>query len=43
MDEHGRYPTGTWFQSPHLSTHHPFVEEETVIFVKTGHLPADEN
>jgi hypothetical protein len=22
-----------------LSTHHPFVEEDTVIFVKTGHLP----
>ncbi len=38
-DEHGTYPTGTWIQSPHLSTHHPFVEEETVIFVKTGHLP----
>jgi hypothetical protein len=38
-DEHGTYPQGTWIQSPHLSTHHPFVEEETVIFVKTGHLP----
>ncbi len=38
-DEHGVYPKGTWIQSPHLSTHHPFVEEETVIFVKTGHLP----
>jgi len=38
-DEHGTYPKGTWIQSPHLSTHHPFVEEETVIFVKTGHLP----
>ena len=40
-DEHGTYPKGTWIQSPHLSTHHPFVEEETVIFVKTGHLPED--
>ncbi|MBN4049516.1 cupin domain-containing protein [bacterium AH-315-N03] len=39
-DEHGTYPEGTWIQSPHLSAHHPFVEEETVIFVKTGHLPA---
>ena len=38
MDEHGVYPAGTWIQSPHLSSHHPFVEEETVIFVKTGHL-----
>lgn len=37
-DEHGRYPKGTWIQSPHLSQHHPFVTEETVIFVKTGHL-----
>ncbi len=42
-DEHGTYPKGTWIQSPHLSTHHPFVEEETVIFVKTGHLPTSLN
>lgn len=39
MDEHGVYPKGTWMQSPHLSSHHPFVEKETLIFVKTGHLP----
>lgn len=38
-DEHGRYPTGTWMRSPHMSQHHPFVEEETIIWVKTGHLP----
>ena len=38
-DEHGRYPAGTWIQSGHGSAHHPFVREETVIFVKTGHLP----
>ena len=38
-DEHGRYPKGTWLRSPHLSAHHPFVVEETVILVKTGHLP----
>lgn len=38
MDEHGEYPAGTWLRSPHLSSHHPFVVEETVIFVKTGHL-----
>ncbi|MFT7484203.1 MAG: hypothetical protein ACI9F9_000043 [Candidatus Paceibacteria bacterium] len=39
LDEHGRYPAGTWIQSPHLSQHHPYVIEETVILVKTGHLP----
>ncbi len=39
MDEHGEYPRGTWIQSPHLSSHHPFVEKETLIYVKTGHLP----
>lgn len=38
MDEHGRYPTGTWIRSPHLSTHFPFVEKDTIIMVKTGHL-----
>jgi len=37
-DEHGRYPTNTWIRSPHLSEHHPFVDQETVILVKTGHL-----
>ena len=37
-DEHGAYPAGTWIRSPHLSQHHPYVEEETVIWVKTGHL-----
>ena len=38
IDEHGSYPKGTWIRSPHLSEHYPRVEEETVIFVKTGHL-----
>ena len=38
-DEHGNYPAGSWLLSPHLSTHHPFVTEETTILVKTGHLP----
>jgi len=37
-DEHGQYPAGTWLRSPHMSQHHPFVEEETIIWVKTGHL-----
>jgi len=39
IDEHGRYPKGTWVRSPHLSEHFPFVEKDTVILVKTGHLP----
>jgi anti-sigma factor ChrR (cupin superfamily) len=38
IDEHSRYPVGTWIRSPHLSTHHPYVEKETIILVKTGHL-----
>jgi anti-sigma factor ChrR (cupin superfamily) len=38
IDEFSRYPAGTWIRSPHLSSHHPYVEEETIIFVKTGHL-----
>jgi len=38
IDEHGRYPKGTWIRSPHLSSHYPYVEEETLIYVKTGHL-----
>ncbi len=38
QDEHGRYPAGTWIRSPHFSEHAPFVEVDTVIWVKTGHL-----
>jgi len=38
MDEHGKYPKGFWLRSPHLSEHFPYVEEETIIWVKTGHL-----
>jgi len=38
IDEHGRYPAGTWLRNPHLSKHYPYVEEETVILVKVGHL-----
>ena len=40
-DEHGRYPELTWIRSPHMSEHHPFVEAETIILVKAGHLPID--
>ncbi len=39
MDEHGQYPALSWLRNPHMSQHHPFVEEETVILVKVGHLP----
>ncbi len=38
IDEHGRYPAGTWVRSPHMSSHHPFVELDTLIWVKVGHL-----
>lgn len=38
IDEYGRFPKGAWIRSPHLSEHFPYVEEETIIFVKTGHL-----
>ncbi len=37
-DQYGQYPKGTWIRSPHMSSHHPFVNEETIIWVKTGHL-----
>lgn len=37
-DEHGDYPQHTWLRSPHLSRHHPFVDQETLILVKVGHL-----
>lgn len=39
MDEHGSFEKGTWIRNHHLSSHHPYVREETIIFVKTGHLP----
>jgi len=38
IDEHGRYPAGTWIRSPHLSQHFPRVEIDTLIWVKVGHL-----
>ncbi len=40
-DEQGHYPAGTWLRSPHLSTHHPYAEEDTLIWVKVGHLPVE--
>jgi len=41
QDEQGEYPRHTWLRNPHMSVHHPFVKEETVILVKTGHLPKE--
>ena len=38
LDEYGRYPAGTWLRNPHNSEHCPYVEEETVIWIKTGHI-----
>jgi len=38
IDEYGIYPQGSWIRSPDRSDHNPYVEEETVIWVKTGHL-----
>lgn len=38
IDEHGHYPAGSWIRSPHMSAHNPWVEQETLIWVKTGHL-----
>lgn len=38
MDEYGCYPAGTWMRSPHNSEHCPYVEDETVIWIKTGGL-----
>ena len=40
IDEHGRYPAGSWIRSPHGSEHTPRVEKDTLLWVKTGHLPS---
>lgn len=38
MDEHGRYPAGSWIRSPHMSQHCPYVEQDTLLLMKAGHL-----
>ena len=38
IDEHGHYPAGTWIRSPHMSQHNPYVDQDTLIWVKVGHL-----
>ncbi len=37
-DEYGEYPAGTWLRNPHNSEHSRYVEEDTVIWSKTGHM-----
>lgn len=39
-DEFGAYPQGTWLRNPNNSRHTPFSQTGTLIYVKTGHLPA---
>ena len=42
-DEHDSYPAGSWLRSPHLSEHCPYTKDDgTLIFVKVGHLQANE-
>ncbi len=43
MDEWGCYPAGTWIRNPHGSEHCPYVQDETVTWVKTGHMPFETN
>ncbi len=43
MDEWGSYQPGTWIRNPHNSEHFPYVQDETVIWVKTGHMPPENN
>ncbi|KXF83288.1 cupin domain-containing protein [Enterovibrio coralii] len=38
-DEFGRYPAGTWIRNPHMFEYNPFAEEDTLLWVKVGHLP----
>ncbi len=40
IDELGHYPAGTWIRSPHQSQHNRYTEQDTLIWVKTGHLLA---
>ncbi len=38
-DEHGDYGAGTWVRQPHGSRHSPVALEDTLLWVKVGHLP----
>ena len=39
-DEDGRYPAGTWLRLPPGAKHAPRAIEDSVVWVKTGHLRA---
>ncbi len=41
QDEFGAYPAGTWLRNPHESVHTPYSEEGCLIYVKVGHLSAE--
>lgn len=38
IDEHGRYPAGTWLRNPPNSQHQRHVETDTLVWIKVGHL-----
>jgi len=38
IDELGHYPAGTWIRSPHSSIHQAYVKQDTLLWIKTGHL-----
>jgi anti-sigma factor ChrR (cupin superfamily) len=38
QDEYGVYPAGSWMRNPHNSEHARVVEEDTVTWIKTGHM-----
>jgi len=38
QDDEGRYPQGTWIRNPTRSRN-PRVDQETLLWMKTGHLP----
>lgn len=39
IDEAGHHPPGTWIRNPPRSSHDQHVDQATVIWIKTGHLP----
>jgi anti-sigma factor ChrR (cupin superfamily) len=38
-DEYGSYGAGCWIRMPPTSEHCPVMDEDTVLWVKSGHLP----
>lgn len=40
VDEHGRYPAGTWIRQPPGSDHAPHSETGCVVLVRAGHMRA---